>query len=597
MRLPDIDVHLCRTAEDVAAFMSWIDQQLQAGETIAIDTETTGLRWWDYRFTRLVQFGVKMSGWAIPVDWWGKVIEAGMQKIVDADASIVMHNAGFDMHALRVEGYPLPRWGRVHDTALLLRLRRSNLPAGLKSSHTRDLVGPWVFAGKTELAEARKRHGLSTTDVWQFMPVDDPAYWGYGVLDTCLTRWVLDHEEIQPLLTDPAYLRESRYQAVMHRAEIRGLRVDEKYTTALDTKWAARLEELDLQLRGTGLANPRSRQQVIALLEEEYGWVPEEFTASGQAALDKNVMAALSVVGGDQAELIQALVEYHRITKWRSTYTRTMLEGADRHGFVHPSIMTMGARTGRTSIQKPALQTLPSGDPVIRRCLLAPKGHSWYSIDYSNQEPRLLAHFGQSPELLAFFREGDGTGSIHDLVSAELFGSSYTKAQRAVAKAFGLGRSYGAGVSTLARASGFPEHEVEALLPKYDELTGLASLNAAIERIAVDRAPEPYILTSGGRRVYADEGKEYTLVNYLMQGSGADMLKDAVLRLDDEGLADYIQVPVHDEVCFAFPKDEAPAYADRAAELLRDDSFSVPMPVDIEGPAKSWGHIYDGDMA
>ncbi len=598
-RMPRIDVHLVRTADDVAQFMGWLDEASRAGEAIAIDTETTGLAWWNYRFTRLLQFGTADCGYAIPIDWWGKVCEAAMQLLVDRRTTCVFHNAKFDLHAIEVEGYPLPAWSEVEDTAALYRLHRSDLSARLKSKHTAELLGGWIFRGQDDLMRVgREKYGLKTkADVFRYIPVDEEAYWVYGVMDTVITRLAYDEMLATKSEFPIQYQREMHYQAVMYRAEKRGIPVDEKYTLQLREKMNAEIERDLFYLQAAGVDNPNSDHQFLALLEEDFDFVPWQFTPTGQPSLNKGVLAVLAKAGGMQAEVVETLVRYKRNVKWRGTYLDKFLSDADLRGYVHPSINTMAARTGRSSVTYFPLQTLPSGDPMIRRCMLPPKGHVWYSIDFSNQEPRTLAHYGRSPELLRYFTEGDGSGSVHDFVAGEMFGSTYTKDQRSMAKIFGLSRSYGAGAESMAVASGLPLREVEAILPRYDQLVGLTALNDMVYKVAEDRMPTPYIVTGGGRRVYADEDKVYTLVNYLMQGTGADALKIATNNLDAEGLADYIMIPVHDEITFGFPKDEAEGMAKRAAEIMEEAAESVcpslPFPVDIEGPAKSWGAIYE----
>ncbi len=603
MRAPDIDVRLVRTIDDIADFIDWLDENLRRREVLAIDTETTGLEWWTYAFTRLWQVGNADSGWAIPTEWWGKVIESAMQKIVDANVEVVFQNAGFDMHAMEVAGWPVPHWSNVHDTKFLLHLHRSDLSSSLKSRHVADLLGNWIWKGQNALKERAKELGFKVTgsdqDYWRRMPVDEPAYWAYGIMDTVLTRLVWD--ELQHVRTEfaEAYERERRYQHIMYRAEKRGIRVDVGYTEQLQARLQDVVDKELHFLQANGLANPNSNEQVLALLEEDFGFVPWEFTENGNPSVNKGVLKVLAEAGGFQEEVIVSLIQYKRARKWKKTYADTFLDRLDYDGFVHPSINTMAARTGRSSIQGPPLQTLPSGDPMIRRCLLPPKKHVWFSLDYSNQEPRTLAYYGQSPQLVQYFVEGDGTGSIHDFVAHEMFGSGYSKEQRAMAKVFGLSRSYGAGPEKMAAASGLPIAEVEAIVPSYDKLVGLEDLNHAIEEIAAVRDPA-FIVTAGGRRSYADEGKDYTLVNFLMQGSGADGLKQGVIYADDAGLADSIMVPVHDEVTSALPKEEAHLAEELAAALrqgMEDMCPGIPFPVDIEGPAKSWGHIYDPSMA
>lgn len=593
--VPDVEMHLVRTPEDVEGFMQWLQRTLQDHEPIAIDTETTGLQWWTHAFTRLVQFGTDREGYAIPVRWWGKVIEHAMTLIRDSNVLVIMQNAPFDVHALRQEGYPLPHWANVHDTKLLLHLRQSNKSSSLKGRQTADILGNWIFRGQGALRAAAQGLGLSPSDMWAHIPVDHPAYWGYGVADTILTRILWDHlQDVRQEFHD-AYERERRYQAIIFRAEERGILVDTPAARRVGEAFSKRAEELLFYLQQQGIPNPNSNQQVLALLETDYQFVPEKFTETGQPALDKHVLADLANAGGMQAEVVTALVEYKRVTKWKSSYIDVFLNNQDHHGRVHPSVNTLGARTGRSSIRNPALQTLPSGEHVIRSCMLPNPGEAWWSIDYSNQEPRALAYYGQSPALRELFLTG-GDQSVHDFVAERLYGGSYTKEQRSVAKMFGLARTYGAGADTIARQGGLPIHSVQAALPEYDTLVGLDRLFDQCYAVAADRQPEPWIMTAGGRRVYADEGMEYTLVNYLIQGSAADGLKEAVCWLDDEGLADHILVPVHDEITFSFPKGED-ALPEQAAKIMSEAHESlmpgIPFPCDIEGPGRSWGALYD----
>lgn len=595
MRLPKIDARLVRTPDDVADFFEWLDDRLQNGTLLALDTETNGLVWHSYSFARLWQVGDDQSGWAIPVSWWGMVIHEAMQRIVDADVCIVMQNAGFDMHVFDASGWPMPAWRNVHDTKFLLHMHMSRKSRSLKSRHVAELLGWWVMEGATALKARALELGFTVSgadaNYWELMPVDEPAYWAYGVMDTVLTRMLFDRLEDVRTEFAEAYEVERRYQYVMWRAEKRGVPVDKAYTEKLRDD-LQRIEDTELRfLQSSGIANPNSPQQVVALLEEEYGFVPWTFTDNGNPSIDKKVLEVLSQAGEVTEEVVLSLVKYKQARKWRVTYAETFLNRMDHLGFIHPSINTMAASTGRSSINGPALQTLPSGDPLIRDCLLAPKGTQWFGADYSNQEPRLLAHYGGSVELINYFTEGEGHGSVHDFVAGEIFGPGYDKGQRSVAKVFGLSRSYGAGAGSMAVAAGMSKLEVEKILPKYDRLMGLDRLKAMIEEQARLREPEPYIVTVGGRRVYSKVDETFKLVNFLMQGSGADMLKAATLRLDDIGLSDYILFPVHDEICFALPKGEG-----HLAELFRatmvDDSYLVPMPVDLVGPGDRWGDLY-----
>lgn len=590
--IPDnLQGHIVDTPADADRFTAWLTSRLAADTPLAIDSETTGLEWWTPSFTRLVTISDDTEGYAIPTEWHGRLIHYSLRQIADASNPIIFQNAKFDQHAFQTMGWPVVPWHRVEDTKLLLHLRRSDLSSSLKGPQTADLLGKWVYRGQSELRKFMNTH----KHTWASIPVDTPEYWVYGILDTIITRRLWDAlADVRAEFLAP-YDRERAYQAVMFEVEQRGILLDATYTKTLSEDLAHQAEQELTFLRANGLANPNSQKQLVALLEEDFGWVPTTFTDTGQPATDKHVLAMLAETGGLQAEVVESLIKYKRALKFKVSYADQFLARKDRLGRVHPDINTLGAKTGRSSVRNPALQTLPSGDPLIRRCLKADPGFEWYSLDFSNQEPRALAHYGQSAELARYFTEGDGHGSIHDFVAAELFGPNYTKDQRAVAKAFGLGRSYGAGPATLAKASGLSESAVTSVLPAYDALTGLDKLNDMVYGIAADRQPHPYIVTSGGRRVYSHPEESFKLVNYLMQGSGADMLKDAVIALAKTDLIDYLLLPVHDELCFQFPREGSFLYAEEAARIMSEaaDQFIVPMPVDITGPGRSWGALYD----
>jgi DNA polymerase-1 len=589
---PNIEMHLVRTEHDVADFFDWLRVQVEHNEVLSIDTESSGLKWWSYGFLRLWQIGNEDEGWAIPISWWGRVIHEAMALIVRSHLTIVFHNAKFDMHAIESSGYPLPLWQNVHDTMILLRLRRSDLPARLKGPQTAELLGRWVYFGRDALKARAKELGFKTSgadmDYWERMPVDDPAYWAYGIMDTVMTVRLFKALSHVMLQFHEQYTKKMRISSIIYQQEKRGIRFDQDYAFRLRDRLTRQIDSQLHYLQSNGLENPNSNKQIVALLEEQFGFIPWAFTDTGNPSVDKNVLKVLAEAGGLQEGVVKALIAYKRSVKWRSTYVDKFLDSLDYNGRIHPSVTPMGAVTGRDT--SPFL-TLPSKDPMIKRSMLADKGHKWWTIDYSNQEPREQAHYSQAPLLLKHFRTGDGRGSVHDFVAREMFGASYTEAQRSSAKVFGLSRSYGAGAETIAAASGLSLPEVEAILPAYDELVGLTTINAMINEVAKERAPNPYIVSSGGRRIYVAEHEVFKLVNYTMQSTGADVLDDGILRLDDADLTQFGIISVYDENNFQFPIDQ-PELAKEAAALMQDDSFTVPLIVDIDHPAPSWGGTY-----
>lgn len=417
--LEDVSVRLVESVEDAQLFLAWIDQPRTH---ISVDTETTGLQWWTPNFVRLVQFGDVHGGWALPLRDWRAVTAQALSRLREQGVPVVFHNAPFDVKALRSEGLQAPDRHQIQDTQILHTLAHPMQRHGLKPI-CRGLYGPRAVAGQDWLKFEMSKHHWT----WATIPTSHPAYWGYGVLDTILTARL--YEDLLPHRT-PAYEREMAVQAVMTAAEVRGLRVDNNYTSALRDEWRQEASDLRSLLQEAGIENPSSNQQVTDVLSSA-GWDPEEWTETGKARLDKGILQALS---GRFPGVAEPLLRYRRITKWSSTYLDPFLLDQDADGYVHPSIRTMGAaRTGRMSVQGPALQTLPHTHH-IRDCIVPDEGHSLWSMDYDGMELRVFAHYAQEPTMLQTFRDGE---DLHTTAAALSYGvrpEDVTKEQRTIAK-------------------------------------------------------------------------------------------------------------------------------------------------------------------
>jgi DNA polymerase-1 len=491
-------------------------------------------------------------------------------------------NAPFDLHALESDGLTLPAPSRVHDLGIMHRLHTPLFPHGLKMI-ARHHYGPTAVAGEDVLKDAMKKGGWT----WETVPTDLPAYWFYGALDTVLTSRLSEH--YAPLTAGPAYDREMAVQGVMYRAECKGMRVDVPYTSALRDAWLTEAASLKGTLQEAGIENPNSNAQITAVLREA-GWEPEEFTETGLPQLDKPVLAALEERFPGVAV---PLLRYKRLTKWTASYLDTFLSRRDPDDRVHASINTMAARTGRMSITNPALQTLPRG-PEIRNCIIPAEGHDLWTIDYDSMEMVALAEFCRDPGLSAAVQEED----IHRYCASLSYGvpvPEVTPAQRQIAKNTNFARVYGAGPAKIAATAGVPESEIRHYMTSFDQrFPGVSSFIQTVQQTGKYRSAsegEPYVLTVGGRRLPAENDKIYALVNYLIQGSCADIMKDAILRLDAAGLGDNILVPVHDEVILELPEgDEGAQAAALALECMEDrTSFSVPFTCGVDGPLARWG--------
>jgi DNA polymerase-1 len=592
--LPDWKLTLVESSADVDAFLGWVEG---AVGMVSIDTETHGLDWTERDFTRLVTFADDHQGWAVPVRWWGRPLAAALARLRDKGNPVAFWNVRFDMHALEGDGFPVPHWANVHDGMVLHHLLAPHVGHSLKGVSA-EVLGRWATTGQNLLKARMAERGWD----WSTVPVDEPAYWQYGVLDTLLTQRLVREltPEVEAAGMLKAYEREMHTAAIMYRAEVRGMRIDHRYAEQTRRAWLARSIELRDHLAARGVTNPNSNQQLERVFRD-LGWEPDDFTETGQAALDKIVLGQLAKRHPDIAPQI---IEYKRLTKWIGAYLEPF---AASKGRVHPSINTLRAKTGRMSITNPALQTLPSkgSGGEIRRCVLPEPGCELWAIDYDSQEARVVACLAGDEGLLDAFRAGEDmyTHIARMAWNDPTIGKG--DARRSTAKVIMLALLYGAGPSTLAASSGLSVLEVQRFLasvyakfPGIREATGdfaiggtypgkpalMAEKRASTEGLA-------YVMTRGGRRFSMPDGEYYKAVNGLAQGSSADMLKDAIIRLDRAGLSDTLIVVVHDELVLNIPTGESNmAYEIRA--LMEDDSWEIPMTADVEGPFAHWGEAY-----
>ncbi len=604
MRQLDPSSITLRRVEDPASaeeFLRWLGERRP---TLALDTETTGLEWWTPNFVRLVQFGDGQGGWAIPFRNWRGVVEIALRRLAESGQELVLHNAGFDMHALSTEGLPLPAWHNLHDTRNLHHL--TDPPANHRLKAVCEVMfGPAAVAGEQLLKQGMAKNGWT----WATVPDDYFPYWGYGIVDTCLTA--LAAEELIPRVRAagmwPAYEREMAYAAITWRMEDRGLRIDPEYTLALYDAWGIEVDQLRAVLRGQGIDNPSSGAQVAKALQLG-GWDPEEFTDTGLPKTGEEVLrGVMAEFPGVLAEVAAMIVRYRRLVKWRKAYLERFLTKADPNWHVHPSINTMAARTGRSSVTGPALQTLPRG-PDIRHSILPNEGEFLYAVDYDAQELRLFAHYAEEHRMIETFKAGMDP---HIYTASLVYDAPYETIskkdpRRDTAKNTRYARLYGAGAARIAMtasastvASGgqpVTEGEIKAFIARLEqEFPGEAAFTKRLDVLGRTRLAETgtgYVWTWGGRYMPADPDKLYSLLNFLIQGSAADLLKHKTIALDAAGYGDWIMLPVHDELLFSVPP-AAIGEVPKLVEIMEEhNEFLCPLTCEASGPFSTWGYKY-----
>ncbi len=358
--------------------------------------------------------------------------------------------------------------------------------------------------------------------------------------------------------------------------------------------------ELDIYRAAGGEFNINSTPQLRTVLFERLKLPVQKRTKTG-ASTDVEVLEQLASMGHEVPRL---LIEYRELTKLKSTYIDA-LPGYIRAdtGRVHTSFNQTGAATGRLSSSDPNLQNIPvrtrrGGE--IRRAFVAPPGHLLLTADYSQVELRLLAHFSDDPAFVAAFQRG---GDIHRQTAAVIFGvaeADVTGEMRARAKTINFATIYGQGAMALSRQLGITLEEAKSFIKHYFER--FAGVRAWLDKTVEEARQRGFVETLFGRRRYIPELRdrnfsirafgERTATNSPLQGSAADLIKIAMIRIHDAlkaaSLRTKMLLQVHDELVFEIPEGERSDAGDLVKrEMEGVANLRVPLVVTV-GAGRNW---------
>ncbi len=314
---------------------------------------------------------------------------------------------------------------------------------------------------------------------------------------------------------------------------------------------------------------------------------------------DQEVLEKLT----EQHPLPGAIMEYRTVAKLKSTYLDTLptMVGAD--GRVRTTFHQALAATGRLSSVEPNLQNIPIRTELgrqIRRAFVAEEGWKIVSADYSQIELRILAHICGDAALVEAFAKGL---DVHARTAAEVFGvalEDVTDDQRRAAKMVNYGIAYGLSPHGLSTRLNIPVDEARAIIDKYfARFTGIrAYVDETVEKVR----KVGYVESLFGRRRYLPDlvsrnrsvsmAAERAAINMPIQGTAADIVKRAMLRLDGKLGRSRMLLQVHDELLFETPADEAEAIAELARKVMADvPELKVPLEIDV-GIGHSWSEAH-----
>lgn len=590
MSLDDVQLHLVDDFDTAAEFWRWCGT-VDAQEGVGVDTETTGLiQRKDH--VRIVQVGGAVHGWAIPWERWSGLFVDFLKKWQRHD--IIMHNAKFDHGMLGFAGVEVDT-SRIQDTFVMSHVIEPHYGHGLKQQCERHVDA--VAAGaQVALAKAIGPRGQWD---WDTVPIDFGPYWQYAALDAVLTRHLRDyHIPTVKAVCWKAYELEMATTWAVEKMERYGAFIDQPYARQKYDDFTQFVAETGAWITATYGVKPGSNQAIIKVLEEA-GFEFTKATRAGAKSLDAEVLR------GVDHPLAEAVMNYRQYQKIAGTYIRHFLDDVHTDGSIHPSINTLGTRTGRMSMSEPNLQNLPRRSSsnraadIVRNCVRTryPDGRL-IMCDFGQIEMRLLAHMAGEKEMIqAFLDEGDFFVNLARQIYDD---PTITKSdpRRQITKNSGYAKIYGAGVAKFALTAGISEQAARDFLHRFDTLyPGVRAFQQQVDSVAWDRQKTvgyPYAVSPlTGRLQVADTNKIYALVNYLIQGTAAEVLKMKIVECADAGLDEFMVVPVHDEIVFDVPGDRVRDVVHTVQGIMNDDTlFSVPITASVSH-GKTWGQKED----
>ena len=593
------------TILDSVTLDDWLNK-LAAADFFAFDTETTSL---NYMVAEIVgvSFAVEVGTAAyVPLahDYPGAPEQLSRDEVLAQlkplledeskgklgqhlkyDANVLM-NHGISLRGIRedtmLESYVLDATGSRHDLdTLALKY------LGQRTIHFEDIAG-----------KGAKQITFNQVPVEQAAPYAAEDAEVTLRLHAVLSARLAAEPSLQALYRD----LEVPLVPVLSRIERNGALVCREQLAAQSAELGQRMLALEAkahELAG-GPFNLGSPKQLGEILFNKLELPVLKKTPKGAPSTAEEVLAELAL----DYPLPAVLMEYRSLSKLKSTYTDKLPAMIDpKTGRVHTSYHQAVTATGRLSSSDPNLQNIPIRTEEgrrIRQAFIATPGCKIVAADYSQIELRIMAHLSQDPGLLAAFAEGL---DVHSATAAEVFAVDIEQVsvdQRRKAKAINFGLIYGMSAFGLAKQLGIGRHEAQQYIDVYfARYPGVADYMERTRALAHENG---YVETLKGRRLYLPEinarnrqrqqAAERTAINAPMQGTAADLIKLAMLAVDEwiesSGVDARLMMQVHDELVFEVAEDAVAGLSDEVAALMSDVGWlDVPLVVEV-GTGDNW---------
>jgi DNA polymerase-1 len=578
--------------------------ELEEAPRFAFDTETTGL---DPTLADMVglSFAVRPGeGWYVPLAHRylgapeqlgpGLVLERLRPLLTDAGKGKIAQNAKFDLLVLRRAGIEVK--GLAFDTMIASYLANPAATSHGMDALAADLLGYKTITYSEMTGSGKKQIGFAEVEVEKAVV--------YAAEDADITLRLAG--KLEPMLGEAGqeklfYEVEMPLVEVLADMEWSGVRIDPKFlgglSKELETKLAALEKEIH-QMAG-GPFNIGSPKQLGEVLFERLKLTRGKKTKTGWST-DVEVLTKLA----EEQPVAARLLDYRSLAKLKSTYTDALPKLIHpQTGRLHTSFNQALTATGRLSSSEPNLQNIPIRTEEggrIREAFIPAEGNVLVSADYSQVELRILAHLAREVVLTESFEKGE---DIHRRTASEIFGvfpEMVTAEMRRQAKTINFGIIYGMSDFGLAKALGIGRKEAQTFIDNY--FARYPGVQVFMESKKEEARAKGYVTTLLGRRCAVAEihspnrnirdYAERNAINYPIQGSAADIIKVAMVRIHErlkkEGLQAKMVLQVHDELVFDVPQAELETVRELVrAEMEGAVELDVPLVVDI-GVGKNW---------
>lgn len=418
-----------------------------------------------------------------------------------------------------------------------------------------------------------------------------------------LSQELATHPTLNKVLTEI----EVPLATVLSHMEQTGVNLDSQQLLQQSQELATRILEIEKQVHDLAgeVFNLSSTKQLQEILFNKLGLPIIKKTPKGAPSTSEEVLQELA----HDYPLPKLLMEYRGLTKLKNTYTDKLPQMIDpATGRVHTSYHQAVAATGRLSSTDPNLQNIPIRTPEgrkVRRAFVPEPGYKVVAADYSQIELRIMAHLSGDKGLLTAFSQGK---DIHKATAAEVFSvplDQVTNDQRRSAKAINFGLIYGMSAFGLSRQLNIPRADAQKYMDLYFErYPGVMEYMQSTREKAAESG---YVETVFGRRLYLPDIKakngarrkaaERAAINAPMQGTAADIIKKAMLAVDDwlqKQPQDSIRMvmQVHDELVFEIQQDKVNDYTAKIIGLM-ENAVSLDVPLLVEaGEGENWDEAH-----